>query len=50
MIRHILRSGEVKTITGHQISRKDNPRVYEILEKAKRGEKNGHIRTDKGGK
>ena len=33
MIRHILRSGEVKTIKGHQITRKDKPRVYEILER-----------------
>ena len=33
MIRHILRSGEVKTIEGHQITRKHKPRVYEILER-----------------
>ena len=42
MITHILKSGEVlKDITGHKVTRKDNPRVYELLEK-KRGESNGY--------
>ena len=42
MITHILKSGEVlKDITGHKVTRKDAPRVYELLEK-KRGESNGY--------
>lgn len=33
-IRHVLKDGTaLKDITGHQITRKDNPRVYEILER-----------------
>lgn len=44
MIKHILRDGRMlKDITGHQISRKDNPRVYEILDKVnERRIKNGN--------
>ena len=41
MITHILKDGTVlQDITGHKVTRKDAPRVYQILEK-KRGETNG---------
>ena len=42
MIKHILKDGTILTdITGHKVTRKDAPRVYQILEK-KRGETNGN--------
>jgi len=41
MITHILKDGTVlKDIKGHKVTRKDAPRVYELLER-KRGEANG---------
>lgn len=42
MITHILKDGKVlHDITGHKVTRKDAPRVYELLER-KRGEANEH--------
>lgn len=51
MIKHVLKDGTVlKDITGHKVTRKDAPRVYQILEK-KRGEINEcNIRTDQSSK
>lgn len=48
MIRHVLKDGTVlQDITGHKVTKKDAPRVYQLLER-KRGEANGsNIRTNK---
>ena len=41
MITHVLKDGTVlKDITGHKVTKKDAPRVYQLLER-KRGETNG---------
>ena len=41
MVTHILKDGTVlKDITGHKVTRKDAPRVYQLLER-KKGETNG---------
>ena len=42
MIIHVLKDGTVlQDITGHKVTRKDAPRVYQILER-RRGETNGN--------
>lgn len=47
MITHVLKDGTVlKDISGHMVTRKDAPRVYELLERKKeRGTNDG--RTQK---
>ena len=44
MIQHILKDGRMlQDITGHQVTRKDNPRVYEILDRVnERRKKDGN--------
>ena len=40
MVKHVFKDGSVhQDIKGHLITRKDHPRVYEILERVNREEK-----------
>ena len=49
MIKHVLRDGTVlQSIKGHQISRADAPRVYEIMERIRKEKKNDLGRDKKG--
>ena len=45
MITHVLKDGKaLKDISGHKVTRKDAPRVYELLERKKeRGTNEGRI-------
>lgn len=49
MIQHILKDGRMlQDITGHQVTRKDNPRVYEILDRAnERRKSEGRVQKGK---